>query len=333
MAKNMNRRDFLKGAAVSALGMATLGAMPMAAVAEEAWDIETEVLVVGAGGAGVRYVMDRPRYEHHLRDSYTINGEPARFSLLPADEASPADLVLLAVKYPQLEGALDTMASSIRPGTIVLSLMNGVTSEKIVAERFPQARVVTCVAQGMDAMRRGTSLVYTVHGELHVGVPEDARTPQLDEALDEVCDLLARTKTPFVREKDINYRLWFKYMLNVGINQSCMVFGVGYGEATTPGTEACAINVAAMREVREVAAHEGVTLTEADVAHCLELEARLDPQATPSMGQDRLAGRPSEVDMFAGTMVELGRRFGVLVPANAWLLRRVRQIEEAYPRG
>lgn len=53
MAKNLNRRDFLKGAAVSALGMATLGAMPMAAVAEEAWDIETEVLVVGAGGAGV----------------------------------------------------------------------------------------------------------------------------------------------------------------------------------------------------------------------------------------------------------------------------------------
>ena len=53
MAKNMNRRDFLKGAAVSALGMATLGAMPMTAVAEEAWDIETEVLVVGAGGAGV----------------------------------------------------------------------------------------------------------------------------------------------------------------------------------------------------------------------------------------------------------------------------------------
>lgn len=53
MAKNVSRRDFLKGAAVSALGMAALGALPMNAAAEENWDIETEVLVVGAGGTGV----------------------------------------------------------------------------------------------------------------------------------------------------------------------------------------------------------------------------------------------------------------------------------------
>ena len=51
--KNVSRRNFLKGAAASALGVAALGVVPAASVAEESWDVETDVLVVGAGGAGV----------------------------------------------------------------------------------------------------------------------------------------------------------------------------------------------------------------------------------------------------------------------------------------
>ena len=53
--KNVSRRDFLKGAAAGALGAYAAGVlgMPQVAAAEESWDVETDVLVVGAGGAGV----------------------------------------------------------------------------------------------------------------------------------------------------------------------------------------------------------------------------------------------------------------------------------------
>lgn len=54
MAQNMNRRSFLKGAAAGVAGLAAASVMPTLAVAEgESWDVETEVLVVGAGGAGL----------------------------------------------------------------------------------------------------------------------------------------------------------------------------------------------------------------------------------------------------------------------------------------
>ena len=56
----------------------------------------------------------------------------------------------------------------------------------------------------------------------------------------------------------------------------------------------------------------------------------LDPQATPSMGQDRLAKRLSEADMFAGTVIELGKKHGVLTPVNSYLYRRVHEIEAEY---
>lgn len=55
MSKQFSRRTFLKGAAAGIAGVTAMGLTGAAALAEaeEAWDIETDVLVVGAGGAGV----------------------------------------------------------------------------------------------------------------------------------------------------------------------------------------------------------------------------------------------------------------------------------------
>ncbi|MBQ9662795.1 MAG: FAD-dependent oxidoreductase [Oscillospiraceae bacterium] len=55
MSKDISRRSFLKGAAASVASVAAMGLVgaPVLASAEEAWDVETEVLVVGAGGTGV----------------------------------------------------------------------------------------------------------------------------------------------------------------------------------------------------------------------------------------------------------------------------------------
>ena len=119
-------------------------------------------------------------------------------------------------------------------------------------------------------------------------------------------------------------------MLNVGINQTCMVYDGGYAAVTEPGSEAYAINVAAMREVVAVGRAEGIDLGEKEVNQYLEIIATLDPNATPSMGQDRRQGRLSEVDMFAGEVIELGKKHGIRVPANEYLYRRVHEIEEGY---
>lgn len=54
MSKEISRRSFLKGAAASVAGAAAMGLIgSVPAFAEENWDLETDVLVVGAGGTGV----------------------------------------------------------------------------------------------------------------------------------------------------------------------------------------------------------------------------------------------------------------------------------------
>ena len=58
MNNKLSRRQFLKGTALSAAGLAAAGILgPNAAVAEDAsgiqWDYEADVVVIGAGGAGL----------------------------------------------------------------------------------------------------------------------------------------------------------------------------------------------------------------------------------------------------------------------------------------
>lgn len=274
----------------------------------------------------VQFIMDESRMARHAGDVYTINGQEKKFRIVRAKDAEPADLCIVAVKYNALPSALDTMASVIGPDTIIMSVMNGVTSEGMIARRYPNAPMLITVAQGMDAMRDGSTLRYTQCGALRIGVAEEKNLP----ALDAVEALFRAANVPYVREADILYRLWFKYMLNVGVNQTCMVFNTNYGVATTPGAEANEKMVGAMREVIPVAKAHGVTLTEADVQQCIAIERTLDPEGYPSMAQDRRAGRRSEVEMFAGDVIRMSKEIGLDAPYNQFFYDKVKEIEKAF---
>ena len=61
---------------------------------------------------------------------------------------------------------------------------------------------------------------------------------------------------------------------------------------------------------------EGIDLTEEDFEKDIEILRSLNPEGTPSMRQDVLAGRPSEVELFAGTMLRIAAQHGIDVPVN-----------------
>lgn len=278
------------------------------------------------GAEAVTFVMDPDRVEKYRDTEYTVNDRVVKFNMVSADQAKPADLLILAVKYTGLASALEVMKTSIDEHTIIMSVMNGISSEEEIAALYGAQRIVYTVAQGMDAMRFGSSLRFTQMGALHIGV-----APGTDPS----CCAAVRAyfeeiKMPYVYEEDILWRLWFKFMLNVGINQICMVYDTPYGGALDPSTEAYRTLIAAMREVKSIANAKGIALTEADINQCLAVEATLDPQGTPSMGQDRINKKKSEADMFAGKVIALGEELNILVPANRYLYQRVGEIEAAY---
>lgn len=283
-------------------------------------------LITRALGSGtVTYVMDDGRYARHAGKTHRINGEVMDFSVTRASEATPADLVIVAVKGTGLAAALDTMATSVGSDTTIISVLNGISSEEIIAQRFGAERIVHTVAIAMDAMNFGGDLTYTKAGHLCLGVIDSAVQPHLDR----LTAFFDGAGVDYVVE-DIRRRMWSKFMVNVGINQVCMVYNTGYGGALATGSEARMTLIAAMREVILLANAEGIDLGEHDLREYLQILSVFPDDATPSMGQDRINRRLSEVELFAGTMIRLAQKHDLPVPANDFLYRRVREIEAAY---
>lgn len=277
------------------------------------------------GPDSVYFLADQKRIGRYQKLTFTINGTPWSFPMKAPENAGPADLIIIAVKYNALPSALDIMASSVGPDTTIISVMNGIDSEAITGKRYGDEKVLYCIAQGMDAMKFGTDLTYTKFGELCLGTRINGQENQLD-ALTRYFD---SARISYRTESDILKRLWGKFMLNVGINQTCMAYEANYAQALTPGAPYDTL-VGAMREVILLAQKEGINLAEGDLEAYIELLKTLSPEGVPSMRQDGIAHRPSEVEMFSGTVRRLAAKHGLPVPINNMLYKKIKDMESNY---
>lgn len=273
----------------------------------------------------VFFVMDSDHFERHRNEQVIINNKPHSFKTLLVDDAPQADLVIVAVKTTGLMQSLNLIEPLLHSNTIIISVLNGITSEDHLAQRFGWQRIVPCVAQGMDAMRFGATMSYTKQGELHVGRFEE--TPL--EAYETLCKYFDQTGIPYIKEADIRYRLWAKFLLNVGLNQTCAAYNCTYSDVLQEG-EANRVMIAAMREVLALSQVEKIGLTEKELNRMVALIGTLNPQSTPSMGQDRINHNYSEVDEFSGEVIRRAEKHSLLVPTNRYLNACIRQIEADY---
>lgn len=284
-------------------------------------------IVRALGKESVYFVMDSERYARHRHDRYTVNGVSQDFQLLDCKEAQPADLVIVAVKYNDLHSALDVMENLIDENTIIISVLNGIISEEIIAERYGSTNLLDCVAIGMDAMRDGSCLQYMNMGKLQIGITDEKQRPALD-ALD---TFFTEIDMPHSVESHIRHAMWKKFMINVGINQTCMVYDTTYEHALYhPPYRKMLDN--AMQEVIAISAKEGIHLTNADYESAIRILSGLNMDGYPSMRQDSLAHRKSEVELFAGTVIRIAAKHQIPVPANQFFYDRIQEIESEYEK-
>lgn len=216
--------------------------------------------------------------------------------------------------------------NQIGENTIILSVLNGITSEEIIGSMYGMNRILYCVAQGMDAVKEGNQLHYTNKGFICFGEIEDQLTSEKVMAVSEFFD---RVQIPYELVKDMKHRLWSKFMLNVGVNQTLAVYEGNYGMIQKSGIERNTM-IAAMKEVMKIAEHEKVILTEVDLEYWLKILNTLSPDGKPSMRQDAEARRHSEVELFAGTVIQFGKKYGVNTPVNQRLYDKIVEMEKTY---
>lgn len=300
-----------------------------------AWQIQRS----GAGTVSV--LAGGERLARYRADGFLVNGEPCPFDF--ADVASPGkpDLVIVACKNHHLEAVIADLAGHIGPETCILSLMNGITSEKTIGEAFGAWRLPYAMIVGTDAGKEGNRTRFTKTGTIFFGygptyadgsVPNAGELAANGERVASIAEFFTRAGISFEVPADMQNRLWYKFMMNVGINQLTAITRRPYAilKSATRVSEAAELFEAAMREVVAVAAAEGVTLTDADIASIYRTIDTLSDGGKTSMCQDVEAGRKTEVELFSGTMIELGRRHGIAVPVNELFWRLIRTIERSY---
>ena len=301
-----------------------------------------KVTIVGLGALGIlfgnhlakrmpkgdlRIIADEKRIQKYKNEHVYCNGEKCDFHYVtPEESCEPADLLLFTVKYEGLHDAIQAVKNHVDENTIILSALNGITSEAIIGHAYGRDRILNSVAQGMDAVKVGNKLTYDHMGMLCFG---DQKPGIISGSVKRVAAFFEKMDFPYQIDTNMDKRLWGKFMLNVGVNQTVAVYKSNYGEIQKEG-EARETMIAAMREVITLSEYEGINLTEADLNYWLSVLGTLSSEGKPSMAQDLEAKRYSEVPLFAGAVLEMGEKYQVPTPVNKKLFDTIKAIESTY---
>lgn len=285
-----------------------------------------QLLTDGLGREHVFVLADADRVRRYRQQGMYFNGQLCDFNYTDASELhQPLDLLLFATKFGGLADAVERCRHLVGPETTLISVLNGISSESLLEEAFSPQQVVWCVAQKMSARKSGNQVLVEPLGELALGVPAGQDPTHLQR----LTACFDRIHFPYSLPSDIRTHMWSKLLCNTGCNQATMVYQCGYGTIQTPG-EARDTMIAAMREVVTVGNAEGIPLSEGDVESWVSIIDSFPPEGAPSMRQDSLAHRKSEVELFSGTIRRLAAKHNIAVPVNDWLYEKVQEMESSY---
>lgn len=297
------------------------------------------VALIGLGAMGVFFA---PRLEEHLgRENFcviargkrkerletlgvTVNDVNYRFPICTPEEGRETDLIIMAVKDMGLHQAIEDIRKFVGAKTQILCVMNGVESEETVAAVYGWEHVLYSYMRMSIVMKNGRADFDPYWGKIYFG---EAENEVHTERVQEVSELMERCDIPYKVEKDMMWGLWFKYMCNVGENLTCALLGIPFG-AFRDSEEANEIRWAAMKEVQAVAAAKGIIIEEEQMRKQYDTVCRIPYNNKPSTLQDLEAGRKTEIDMFAGGMVRMGKELGIDTPVCWMFLQGIKVLEE-----
>ncbi len=326
-------------------------------------DTIEHVLIAGAGAIGLmvadqiyKYnpkavsILARGERLERYKKGLWVNDNKVDFHLVDAEQKASEsgiptqsgypDLVIIACKNQHLETILTDLENYIGQETKIISLLNGISSEKTIEQRYPHITPPLAMILGTDAQHGNEHCYYGPTGSIYFGQNTNKSidgkpTAECSKEIQSIANFFERSKIAYTVPENMLRMLWFKFMVNVGINQSSAILRLTYAPFQNNGNknfvqEAFDFMVALQKEVIAISKHVGANLEEADLDKWFETLNSLTPSSRTSMSQDVMAGRKTEVELFSKTISDLGKKFGVPTPVNDTAYLQIRTIEQTY---
>lgn len=269
-------------------------------------------------------IADSDRINRYTKNGIKINKKVYPFKYItPAAGGEKADLIIIAVKHHQLSQSIQDIEKYVGDDTIIIALLNGIVSEKMIAEKYGMEKLLYSFAVGTDTVREGTDIKFSNIGKIVFGSGDERGFSKVQV----VKEFFERTGIPFSIPEDIIRELWWKFMMNVGVNQVSAILKANYG-VFRKTQEARDLMEMASLEVVLIAEKAGIGIGRKDIIKYMEIIDTLSPAGKTSMFQDIEAGRKTEVEIFSGTVIEMGKEYGVETPVNNIIFKMIRTLEQ-----
>ncbi len=272
------------------------------------------------------FIVDKERYNKYQQYPLYCNHELCDFYYCTnINDFKTVDLMIYAVKFPALNNAIEISKPFINDDTIIISTLNGISSEDILRDTYKNNTIIRCIAQKMDSVYQNNEVNYSSIGELVVGMDNDSQK----DSFDTLMHFFDKVHIPYVISQDIIHDQWSKLMLNCGVNQVCAAYNIPYG-GIQENEMMKNMMIETMKEVQTVAQYMNITLTDNEINDWVKAIDALSPHAMPSMRQDVLAHRKTELELFSGTIIPLAKKYHINVPQNEYLYQKIKEIENKY---
>ena len=310
-------------------------------VTKEAIMIIKSVAVLGAGAVG-SYVIWGLSEKKDIRLGVIASGERAKRlknkgckindtvyhpEVWTPEEAYGVDFLIVSLKYGALPGALDDITAVTGENTVIMSLMNGVDSEEIIAEKVGAEHLLHAVIK-VASHKENDGYVFNPEATLGI-IFGEVPAPYDSERVQAVLDLFSGTGLHYRATDCILEEIWSKFRLNVCNNLPQAILGAGVG-CYRDSVHMKAISDGLRAELMAIAEAKGIDISKADVSS--GRGSAVPPTARYSTLQDLDAGRHTEIDMFSGALIRMGKELGIPTPYNEFTYHMIKALEEKNDR-
>ena len=295
------------------------------------------VAVLGAGAVGsyviwglsqkpevrLGVIAEGERADRLRKNGCADNGRIYHPEVWSPEEAHNVDLLVVALKYGSLEGALESIQKATGEHTAIMSLMNGIDSEEIIGRTVGMEHVLPALIK-VASHKEEDGYHFDPPTTLGIIFGEPF-APFDSERVKAVEELFADTGIHFRSTEYIQEEIWCKFCLNVCSNLPQAILGAGVG-CYRDSVHMKAISDGLKRELEAVAQAKGIDMSKTESSS--GRGSAVPPSARYSTLQDLDAGCHTEIDMFSGALVRMGKELGIPMPYNEYTYHMIKALEE-----
>lgn len=241
-----------------------------------------------------------------------------------------AQFVLFCVKTLDTENAARAIAPHLAPGTIVISMQNGVDNVARIRDASG-VEALPAVVYVAAALPEPGHVKHSGRGDLIVGEYTGAPSAAGGEKgrPERVAELCAAAGVPCRVSPDIEADQWTKMVMNCAGNAVTAIAQTSFAHAAR-NLDTREVMRIVITECIAVARAARVRLPDVDWTEKGLKNAETLGEATSSTAQDIARGKTTEIDSLNGYIVRRGKELGVSTPVNLTLFALVKLIEESF---